>query len=119
MPVVLCQQLARLLALISDESIVLWELLIDMNTVYVENKPVLSLLSRSGSEEGSNGQQMMPELLNEVFSAKATQLMHTHTHRTTTVITPMAHALRVNDCCILFRVAVAFISHLVSCLSVV
>ena len=55
----------------------LWELLLDMKTVYVESKPVLSLLSTeswSGSEEGSGGHQMTPELLNEVFSAKATRL---------------------------------------------
>ena len=42
MPVALCQQLARLLALISDDSVVLWKLSLDMNTVYVENKSVLS-----------------------------------------------------------------------------
>jgi hypothetical protein len=31
--------------------------------------------SLSRSEEGSGGQQMSPELLNEVFSTKSTQIM--------------------------------------------
>ena len=34
---------------------------------------LLSIESFSGSEEGSGGWQMMPELLNEAVSAKATQ----------------------------------------------
>ena len=52
-----------------------WELSLDMHTLRVENKLLLSLLSieRSlGSREGGSDQQMTPELLNEVFSAKTT-----------------------------------------------
>ena len=54
----------------------LQELLLDTNTIFVEKKLLLSLLSTEswlGSEEGSGGQQMTPELSNEVFSAKSTQ----------------------------------------------
>ena len=42
----------------------------------VEKKTLLSLLSvesSSGSEEGRGAQEMMSELLNKVFSTKATQ----------------------------------------------
>ena len=50
-------------------------LLLAIHTIRVEKKPSLSRLSIEslpGSEEGGGGQQMMPELLNEVSSAKAT-----------------------------------------------
>ena len=55
----------------------LWELSLDMRTLCVEKKLLLFRLSieRSlGSEEGGDDQQMTPELLNEAFSARATQL---------------------------------------------
>jgi hypothetical protein len=42
---------------------------------WVYEKPLLSLLSiesSPGSKEGGGDQQMMPELLNKMFSAKAT-----------------------------------------------
>ena len=58
----------------SDELVVLRELLLDMHTLRVETL-LLSLLSieRSlGSREGGGDRQMMPEFLNKVFSAKAT-----------------------------------------------
>ena len=45
-----------------------------VHTLHIERKPLRSLLSiesLSGSEEGSAVQQMMPELLNKAFSAKA------------------------------------------------
>ena len=45
-------------------------------TSFVEKKPLLSRLSigsLSGSKESSGDHQMMPELLNETFLAKATQ----------------------------------------------
>ena len=59
--------------MISDESVVLS---LAVHTLCVEKKPSLCLLfieSSSGSEEGSGERQMMPKLLNEAFSAKATQ----------------------------------------------
>ena len=65
------------LVLFSDESVMLWELSLDMHTLCVEKKPFLSPLSieRSlGSEECSGNRQMMPELLNKAFSGKATWL---------------------------------------------
>ena len=55
-----------------------------MHTVCVEKKPFLSPLSieRSlGSEEGGGDQQMMPELLNEAFSEKATRLKPRKHHK--------------------------------------
>ena len=45
-----------------------------MHTLYVEKKPLLSLLSIeswSGSEEGGGDKQMTPELLNKAFSMKS------------------------------------------------
>ena len=45
-------------------------------TNFVEEKPSLSFLSigsSSGSKESSGDWQMMPELSNEAFSAKATR----------------------------------------------
>ena len=60
----------------SDELVVLWELSLDIHTLCVENKLLLSLLSikrSSESKEGGSDRQMVPELLNKVFSAKATQ----------------------------------------------
>ena len=59
-------------AKISDEPVVLLDLSLTIHTLYVEKKPLLSLLSiesSTGSEEGSRDQQMMPKLLNEAFSA--------------------------------------------------
>ena len=59
----------------SDELVVLWELPLDMHPLRIENKLLLSLSSieRSlGSKEGGSDQQMMPELMNKAFSAKAT-----------------------------------------------
>ena len=58
-PVVPCQQLVqkkakklgRQLALFSDKSVVLWELSLDMHTLYVEKKPFLSPLSTKGVGE--------------------------------------------------------------------
>jgi hypothetical protein len=46
-----------------------------MNTLGAKKKSLLSPLSiesSPGSEKGGGGQQRMPELLNEAFSAKAT-----------------------------------------------
>ena len=60
----------------SDKLVVLWELSLDMHTLRVEKKLLLSLLSieRSlGSKEGGGDRQMMPELLNKAFLVKATQ----------------------------------------------
>ena len=57
----------------SDELVVLWELSLDVHTLRVEKKLLLSLLSikRSlGSKEGGSDWQMMPELLNKAFSTK-------------------------------------------------
>ena len=51
------------LALVSDESVVFWELSLDMHTLCVENKLLLSLLSIEmslGSKEGGSDQQMTP-----------------------------------------------------------
>ena len=63
----------------SDELVVLWELLLVMHTLCIEKKLLLllSLLSikkllGSKEEEGSCDLQIMPELLNKVFSTKAT-----------------------------------------------
>ena len=53
----------------------LWELSLDVNTLCVENKQLLSpmsIKSWSGSKEGSGDQQMMPKLLNKALSVKAT-----------------------------------------------
>ena len=50
------------------------ELSLTVHTLQIKRNPLLSLLfteSSSESKEGSRGQQMMPELLNEAFSAKA------------------------------------------------
>ena len=55
----------------TDELVVLYELYIIKHTRTVEKNPHLSIESLSGSEEGSNDQQMMPELLNKAFSVKA------------------------------------------------
>ena len=59
---------------ISDEPVILLDLLLTMHTLWVEKKPLLSLLSIESlsGEEGSGDQQVMPELLNKEFSAKAT-----------------------------------------------
>ena len=59
----------------SDELVVLCELSLDMHTLCVEKKLLLSplFIKRSlGSKEGSGDQQMMPEPLNKAFSVKAT-----------------------------------------------
>ena len=61
--------------MISDESVVLLVLSLTVHTFSVKKNPSLSLLSigsSSGSEEGSGEQQMIPELLNEAFSAEVT-----------------------------------------------
>ena len=71
----------------------LWELSLDMNTVYVEKMSVLSLLTTEswlGSKEGSGGQYMSPELLNKAFSAKATRQ---------NPITITSHLGRINEVC--------------------
>ena len=49
------------LAPVSDESVVFWELSLDMHTLRVEKKLLLFLLSIEtlGSEEGGSDQQMM------------------------------------------------------------
>ena len=76
--VVPCQQRRKpisLAALSSDESVMLWELSLDIYTLCVEKKLLLFCLSSQrslGSEEGTSDQQTMPELSNEAFSAKAT-----------------------------------------------
>ena len=47
--------------------------MLNVHTLHVEKKPLLPLLSiesSSGSEEGSSGQQMMPEHLNKTLSMK-------------------------------------------------
>ena len=63
------------LAPVSDQMVVFWELQLDMHALCVEKKLVLSHLSIEtslGSKEGDSDQQMMPQLLNEAFSVKAT-----------------------------------------------
>ena len=70
------KKLGSWLALMSDELVILWELSLDMRTLRVEKKLLLSLLSieRSlKSKEGGGDWQMVPELLNKAFSAKATR----------------------------------------------
>ena len=60
----------------TDESVELEDLSLDLHTSLLEKETLLSLLSiesLSRSEEGKGGQQMSPELLNKVFSTKATQ----------------------------------------------
>jgi hypothetical protein len=62
---------------ISGEPVVLLDLWVIIHAFLVEKKPfnLLSRLSIEGSlrsEEGGGDQQMMPELLNKAFSAKAT-----------------------------------------------
>ena len=55
---------------------VIGAIVIDLFTNLVEKKLLLALLSiksSSGSENGSRGQQITPEVLNEAFSAKSTQ----------------------------------------------
>jgi hypothetical protein len=62
-------------ATISDQPVILLDLWLTIHTFQVEKNPMLSLLSLESlpkSEEGGNDQRMTPELLNEVFSAKAT-----------------------------------------------
>ena len=63
-------------------------------------KPLLSLLSNGsslGSEEGSGDQQIMTNLLNEAFSAKATNLENT-------IKNPMTSWFqRINEICNRFR----------------
>ena len=62
--------------MICDESVKLQELSLELHTINLEMKPLLSLSSiesSSRSEEGHGGQQMSPELLNEVLSTKFTQ----------------------------------------------
>jgi hypothetical protein len=54
------------------------------HTLRVEKKPLLSLLSiqsLSGSEEGSDDQQMTPELMNEAFSATCKSTHFTQSKR--------------------------------------
>ena len=54
------RQEAWQLALVSDEAVVFWELSLDIHTLYVEKKLLLSLLSIKtslGSEEGGSDQQ--------------------------------------------------------------
>jgi hypothetical protein len=55
-----------------------------IHTLRVEKKPLLSLLfieSSLPSEEGVGDQQMMPNLLNKVFSAKSTQCVQFRCHK--------------------------------------
>ena len=68
------QEAWQLATPICDESVALWELSLNVNTFWVGKKPLLSLLSTERSEEGSGGQQMTPEPLNEAFSVKDTQI---------------------------------------------
>ena len=59
----------------SDKSVVLQELTLGLLTGFVEKKPSLSLLSlgsSSQSEKSCSDRQIVPELLNETISAKAT-----------------------------------------------
>ena len=58
---------------ISDKSAVLWELSLSLHTS-LSLLSIESLSSSSRSQEGSGGQKITPELLNEAFSAKATRL---------------------------------------------
>ena len=63
-------------AMVSDDSSILLDLQLTILTLQVEKKPLLSLLSIGSSpvsEKGGRDQQIKPELLNEAFSAKATQ----------------------------------------------
>ena len=51
-----------------------WELLLDMHTIRVEKKLLLSLLSMEtslGNEEGGSDQQLAPYFLNEAFQQKS------------------------------------------------
>ena len=60
--------------MISNEPVVLLNLQITIYTFQVEKKPLpshLSVESSPGSEEGNGDRQMVPELLNEMFSGKA------------------------------------------------
>ncbi len=64
--------------LVCDEPVDLLDLLLAIHLLRVEKMPLLSLLSiesLSGSEDGSGGQQMIPELSNEAFSTKSTQFV--------------------------------------------
>ena len=50
------------------------EILLNVHNHHIEKEPLLALLSTessSESKEGSDGQQMMLELLNKAFSVKA------------------------------------------------
>ena len=63
-------------ATISDEPVVSLDLWVTVHTLQIEKKLLLSHLSiecSPGSEKGGSDQQMMPELLNEAFSVKATR----------------------------------------------
>ena len=62
--------------MLSDESVELWNLSLDLLTSRLEKKLSLSLLfteSLSRSEEGSSDQQMLSYLSNKAFSTKSTQ----------------------------------------------
>ncbi len=73
-----CQQFAqkakKLIRQCANEPVVFLDLSLAIYTLRVEKKPLLSLLSIE-SEEGGSDEQMTPELLIEVFSAKSTQFI--------------------------------------------
>ena len=59
----------------TNVSVVLWELLLNIQTICLEKIPLLSLLfieNSSGTVEGSDGKQITPQLLNKAFLAKST-----------------------------------------------
>ena len=65
--------------MISDESVELQELSLELHTNLLEMKRLLSLsLSENStrSEEGRGGQKMSPELLNKAFSTKSIQCIY-------------------------------------------
>ena len=100
------KKLSRIVAILVTRQLELW---LSLHTSLVEKKPslfLLSIKSSSWSQEGSGGQKMMPELLNETFSVKATRLnlentksnpMKPQTHAQNDYCIPTAHVLRVND----------------------
>ena len=61
----------------SDESVILYKLLLNVHTLRLKKNPLLFLLSiesSSGSLEGNAGKQITAERLRKPFSVKSTQL---------------------------------------------
>ena len=71
------KKLSRLVAILVRSVTSQLELSLSLHTSLVEKKPspfLLSIESSSWSQEGSGGQKIISELLNEAFSAKVTWL---------------------------------------------